>query len=879
LGQDIWLEAECATVGENLEVLENENASRSQAILMRGDAQINAPSNDPKDRIVFEINVAEGGTYNMFGRVAAQDATANSFWVKANGGNWINWDNIAQNSFQGNVGSATRASKVPIIPGYTSFAMDSKGGRGGKVIKVTNLKDSGSGSLRACIESDGARVCAFETSGVINLKSELKISNPYITIAGQTAPDPGIILYGNMLVIRSHDVLIQHLGIRSGDINFGGNHEKNSKDCISIRKGSTKIVLDHLSLAWGTDENMDISGNVGEICLRNVLFSNALNKNGHAFGALFYDKGSLAIEGSMFANLDQRQPMSRIEKLILVNNLHYNRGLRFAQFSSSSSTRNKTLNSLVGNVYVEGPSRRNNAKPILLHRGDIKSGTKMYLKDNYWKSNINASGKLSDQWSLVQDQGGNANPKTSKPPVWVNGMKVLTEEDQIIDYVLQSVGPRPAKRNYLDKKVIDNYKAGKGGIIDCVKGCRNNDGGLPKLARNQRKLNIPSNPSGDNDGDGYTNLEEWLHQMAAQVEGKPYDPGDEPEDQTPGLGETFSWHKLTDSEKQNQVVRLNLLEGKNTIEIARKEAGIILDKIYLSKDNDTPSGAGGEANNCDDFSGPGLSSIRINAGGVKMNTSGKEFRADTYYTESSSTGVYNSSIDGTPDEGLYKTERIGNAFGYRIPIENGEYDIRLRFAELKWLESGKRRFDISMEGTNMIRDFDIFAESNFGVAVDKEFLAVQVQDGMLNIDLAASIGEAQICAIEVLPAGSLSNSSNTPPTFATSGDLILVQDFEGVEYVEVSPAAIPAAEASQEVIYSLSPAFSLISNISINSSTGLVEVKALEGIAGSEEFTIIANDGQEKNNVYTQTFKLVILSDEPSTIKGGGSIIRINAGG
>ncbi|MEM8896942.1 MAG: malectin domain-containing carbohydrate-binding protein, partial [Bacteroidota bacterium] len=433
--------------------------------------------------------------------------------------------------------------------------------------------------------------------------------------------------------------------------------------------------------------------------------------------------------------------------------------------------------------------------------------------------------------------------------------------------------------NYLDKKVINDYKSGKGGIVDCVKGCRNNDGGLPKLARNQLRLNIPSNPSGDHDGDGYTNLEEWLHQMAAEVEGKPYDPGEEPENPNPGLGDTFSWYKLTDADKQDQVVSINLTEGKNTLEVARNEAGILLDKIYLSKNSDVPSGIGEEAKNCEDDSGQGLSSIRLNAGGVAFDASGKLFKADSYYTAPSSTGVYNSSIHGTPYEGLYQTERKGSSFGYNIPLENGEYDIRLRFAELRWLESGKRRFDISMEGNRMIKDFDIFAESNFGFAVDKEFLGVQVQDGILDIDLTATLGEAQICAIEILPAGSLSNSTNTPPSFTTSGDLILVQDFEGVEFVEVNPAAVPASEASQEVTYELSPAFSLISNISINSSTGLVEVKALEGIAGSEEFTIIANDGQDKNNVYTQTFKLVILSDEPNTIKGGGSIVRINAGG
>ncbi|MEM8898991.1 MAG: malectin domain-containing carbohydrate-binding protein, partial [Bacteroidota bacterium] len=876
----VWLEAECATVGANLEELDNELASQNQAILMSGAAQLNAPSNDPNDRISMEVEVAESGTYQLSGRLSSQDKEANSLWVKANNDSWIKWDNIAQNSgVQANVVTTNMATEVPIIPGHSSFAMDSKGGRGGKIMKVTNLKNSGTGSLRACVEASGPRVCVFETSGVIRLTDELKISNPYITVAGQTAPDPGIIIYGETFVIRSHDVLIQHLGVRAGDINWNGDHEKNSMDCMSIRKGSDKIVLDHLSLGWGSDETIDISGNVGEICLKNMMISNALNTTGHAFGALFYDQGSLAVEGSMFANLEQRQPMSRIGKLIHVNNLHYNRGLRFAQFSTNANVDFKTHNSLVGNVYVEGPSRRSNVKPILLHRGDLEAGSKMYLKDNYWKSNVNSAGDLGNQWSLIEDQGGNVDPKVDKPPVWVSGMKVLTKEQEIINYVLNSAGSRPARRNYIDQKVIDDYKEGKGKVVDCVSGCSNNDGGLPKLAENTRKLNIPSNPNGDDDGDGYTNLEEWLHQMAATVEGEPYDPGEDPVEENPGLSDSFTWHKLTDADKGGQAVSLNLQAGKNIIEVARREAGVILDKLYLSKSSSTPSGLGGNAYNCstgaEDFT-----YLRINAGGTAFNASGnKMFRADGFFTLPSSTNASNSNVAETQDVGLYQTERKGTSFGYKIPLENGIYDIRLRFAELQWLESGKRRFNVKVEGATLLNNLDIFASSGFGIAVDKELLEVQVQDGTLNIDLEALAGEAQICAIEILPAGSLSNSSNTPPSFTISGDVLLSKDFEGIKTVEVFPDPVSIEEASQNVTYSLSPAFSLISNINIDEASGQVQVKALAGVTGSEEFTIIANDGQDKNNVYTQTFKLVILSDEPTSIGQGGSIVRINAGG
>ncbi|MEM9933017.1 MAG: malectin domain-containing carbohydrate-binding protein [Bacteroidota bacterium] len=878
--ENAWLEAECATVGENLSSYDNDQASQNQAILMNGADQLSAPSNDPNDRIILEVEVPESGNYNVFGRLSSEDEEANSLWLKANNDNWVNWDNIGESGIQASQVTTNSATDLPVIPGYAAFAMDAKAGRGGKVYKITNLKDSGSGSLRECVNASGARVCVFETSGVIRLKDQLKIRNPFITIAGQTAPDPGVMIFGHQVVIETNNVLIQHIGMRAGDLNYNGSKRSTDYDCVSIRKGSDRVILDHVSLGWGADENMDLLGNVGEVCLRNVMITNALNAKNHGFGALFYDRGKVSVEGSLFANLDQRQPMSRVSHLIHVNNLHYNRGLRFAQFSAHQSTDNKTLNSLVGNVYVEGPSRRGSIKPILLHRGDLGPGTKMYLKDNYWKSNINSSGSMGNQWSLVEDQGGNGNIKADKAPVWVNGIRVLTEEKQIIDYVLTSVGPRPARRNYLDQQVIEDYQNDNGRIIDCISGCSNNAGGIPKLAENTRRLSIPLNPNGDEDGDGYTNLEEWLHQLAAEVEGKPYEPGDNPGGgNQPSLVGAFSWHKLTDANQQDFPKTVNLQAGKNIIEIARREAGVILDKLYLTKAENTPGGLGGNAYNCT-MGAEEFTSIRINAGGSTYNASGnKIFVADNFFTLPSNTAAYNAGVSETLDEGLYKTERKGNAFGYNIPLANGEYDIRLRFAELRWLESGKRRFNVKIEGAAVLNNFDIFSSGAFGMAVDREFQRVSVQDGTLNIDLQATAGEAQICAIEVLPAGSLNENGNTAPSFTISGDLLLTKDFEGIKAVNVFPDPVSEEEASQGVTYSLTPAFSLISNISINQNTGEVQVKALNGVTGSEEFTIVANDGQDKNNIYTQTFKLVILSDEPTSVGNGGSTIRINAGG
>ena len=149
--------------------------------------------------------------------------------------------------------------EIPVIPNSVGYGITTPAGRGGVIYKVTSLEDAGIGTLRECVEALGPRVCVFETSGVIQLAGELKISNPNITIAGQTAPSPGVMLYGAQMVIRTQDVLIQHLGVRLGDpLNGQEAQDADVRDCISIREGSDRIILDHLSLAWGTDENLSI---------------------------------------------------------------------------------------------------------------------------------------------------------------------------------------------------------------------------------------------------------------------------------------------------------------------------------------------------------------------------------------------------------------------------------------------------------------------------------------------------------------------------------------------------------------------------------------------------------------------------------------------
>jgi hypothetical protein len=140
----------------------------------------------------------------------------------------------------------------PAFPGAEGGGMYSVGGRGGVVYEVTNLNDSGPGSFREACAASGPRIVVFRVSGTIQALSRISILNAYITIAGQTAPGDGICIRGYELMIRTHDVICRYLRVRRGVL--GG-------DSIDIMYGADKVIIDHCTAMWGTDENLSCYGN------------------------------------------------------------------------------------------------------------------------------------------------------------------------------------------------------------------------------------------------------------------------------------------------------------------------------------------------------------------------------------------------------------------------------------------------------------------------------------------------------------------------------------------------------------------------------------------------------------------------------------------
>jgi hypothetical protein len=423
------------------------------------------------------------------------------------------------------------AEAVPVIPGLFGPGSDTPAGRGGTVHRVTNLNDSGSGSLRACVEASGPRVCIFETSGVIRLSKDLGIRNPKITIAGQTAPAPGITLRGAGLAVLTSDVLVQHLHVRPGDDPTGANPE--NRDALKIEQLATaplsNVVIDHCSFTWAIDETASAWSAWDNIVLTNNIFAQALNdslhpKGPHGYGLLLGPvQGDATVVGNLLAHTVERNPLSSAARLVFVNNVVYNRAN--ADMVLSTVGGYQTFNTVAGNSFLRGPDYSRTVPPIQIRAGGadaLASGSKVYLSDN------DAAEATADAWSIVgpfADGGTVTTYKSSTPPLWpTNMLRVPAGESVMLNYVLKFAGARPAERDPVDSRIVEQVRTRTGRIINCVASdgsarCQLNAGGWPTVAQNRRALALPADPNGVT-ASGYTNLELWLQKMAATVEGR-----------------------------------------------------------------------------------------------------------------------------------------------------------------------------------------------------------------------------------------------------------------------------------------------------------------------------------------------------------------------
>jgi len=430
-------------------------------------------------------------------------------------------------------GSDTRseALEIPAFPGAQGFGRYTRGGRGGAVIKVTNLEDSGTGSLRHAIKQKGPRTVIFEVSGTITLQSELKINRGRLTIAGQTAPGDGITLKNFGLVISASEVIVRFIRSRPG------NEMGVENDAISIKKG-TNIIIDHCSASWAIDETLSVSPSgkdflrpIDEVTIQWCIISESLNssvhsKGEHGYGSLV--RGSAGARYSFHHNLwaHHRARMPRPGNYIdsatdpegplfdFRNNVFYNWGNKSSGYNAD--THSISRYNFINNYYLRGVNST----------GAVAFWESNSLSDSYFSGNFMDHEQPANAWSLVGFEDGRGKGSEQAFPV---GQIETDTAPAAYEKVLRWAGASLA-RDSVDERVIRSVRDSEGQIIDSQisvggwptlrtqtpKADRDNDG-LPDDWEILHGLDPDdvSDSSKDRDGDGYTSLEEYINGLVS----------------------------------------------------------------------------------------------------------------------------------------------------------------------------------------------------------------------------------------------------------------------------------------------------------------------------------------------------------------------------
>jgi len=419
------------------------------------------------------------------------------------------------------------------FPGAEGAGRYSVGGRRGQVIKVTNLNDSGPGSLRAAIETNGPRTIVFDVSGTIALEKPLKITAGRVTIAGQTAPGDGITLRNYTLHIAADDVIVRFIRSRLGD------ESGEQDDAISVDNGR-RIILDHVSTSWSVDETLSVSayyerlnGGPDDVTVQWSVIAESLNKSKHDKGAHGYGTLTRGGRGSKFsfhhnlwASHQARMPRpgNYADKDIdpigaffdFRNNVFYNWGGDASGYNAD--TRSLARYNFIGNAYFTGP----NSKKALAFKESNP------FAHAYFSANAMNGEVPTDPWSLTVGES----PPGYRLDEPIDMPQVETETwDSAYRRVVQSAGAS-LSRDSVDKRIISGVKTRTHSIINS----QSDVGGWPALYSNEPKRDSdgdgmsdewerargfnPNRPDGNNDvdGNGYSNLEDYLNALAVTHE-------------------------------------------------------------------------------------------------------------------------------------------------------------------------------------------------------------------------------------------------------------------------------------------------------------------------------------------------------------------------
>lgn len=363
---------------------------------------------------------------------------------------------------------------MPAFPGAQGGGMYSFGGRGGKVFVVTSLNDRGPGTFREALEAGGPRIVVFNVAGIIHLDERIRIRAPYITISGATAPGDGVCIAGDTVEIDTHDVVIRHMRFRRGSTWVGDRNDSLGGNPIG------NIMIDHVSASWGSDENMSMYRHMYEppdgskaqklptvnITIQNSVFSEALNTYHHSFGSTIGGYNA-TFHHNLWANNAGRNPsVGMIYDFTFANNVIFNWRHR-----TTDGGDHRSFYNIINNYFKPGPVTPRD-KPIRYRflkpesrraKPPVDDYGRAYVAGNIVEGNERVS---SDNWNggVQVDSIGDAHEvlasvRSNKP--YPHAHLDIQPAEEAYEWVLANVGATRPKRDAVDERIVENVRTGK----------------------------------------------------------------------------------------------------------------------------------------------------------------------------------------------------------------------------------------------------------------------------------------------------------------------------------------------------------------------------------------------------------------------------------
>ncbi len=428
-------------------------------------------------------------------------------------------------------------AQLPAFPGAEGWGAQTKGGRGGVVLHVTNLNDSGEGSFRAAVDDPRPRIIVFDVSGTIELKSGLTVSQPFCTIAGQTAPGDGICLKNASLrVANTHDVIIRAIRVRPG---AGGGIRGAEVDGIGV-SNSENVIVDHCVASWSLDEGFNTWHKARNITYQWCVMSEALNnsiheKGRHGFGGSIGGYKA-SFHHNIFANCIARNPSIGGNDQNLTIWLDF-RNCVISNWEHRTCDGKPLSVNLVNNYYKPGPATQPDVcrRVAKIDYADSKWGFsgQWYIQGNVIEGYPEIS---ADNWKGGVDYEPGASMERNRRYEPFKVAPVVTQPaKEAYELVLKYAGCY-TNRDSQEKRIIEQIRTGKyhstpTGIIDTVeqaggwpvlkstpKPLDTDNDGMPDAWEKQNGLN-PNNPAdaAQEAANGYTNVENYINSLLPDV--------------------------------------------------------------------------------------------------------------------------------------------------------------------------------------------------------------------------------------------------------------------------------------------------------------------------------------------------------------------------